>query len=398
MAKILFLTYNYPPQRSPRAVQISHWVQSLQPYFSVTVVTSAPPVLADASLLSFTPMNNVVYGEKSFLTRIIERARGDRIKRAALPDSFYPWHWDGVRKIEEILQHTWVDGILTMGQPMSTHVAGIKLKKRYPHLVWVAHCSDPWVDNPFTQYNPWTRWWNQHYQNAVFAQADRLVFTAQETADLVDPALQYKVRVIPHAFREELYPSLHSTTASRPLILRHVGHFYGPRQPSFLFQALQRLSPAQRAQIRLELVGTPDLANLPSSLQGLVVPRPAVSYLDSLALMVTADLLIILDAPARISPFLPSKLVDYIGANRPIFGITPPGPSRRLLEEIGFAVVHPQDPESIALQLSRVLVQLHSSTPSVYTSPILSSIRQRYDLEVIGIQIRNLLEEVLKEK
>ena len=53
-------------------------------------------------------------------------------------------------------------------------------------------------------------------------------------------------------------------------------------------------------------------------------------------LMETADLLLIVDAPARLSVFLPSKLVDYLGARRPILSLTPEGAARRVTREAGF--------------------------------------------------------------
>jgi hypothetical protein len=43
-----------------------------------------------------------------------------------------------------------------------------------------------------------------------------------------------------------------------------------------------------------------------------------VGYQESLKLMSEADALLVIDAPADQSVFLPSKLIDYIGAGRPI--------------------------------------------------------------------------------
>jgi hypothetical protein len=67
-----------------------------------------------------------------------------------------------------------------------------------------------------------------------------------------------------------------------------------------------------------------------------------VDYKTSLALMESADLLLVIDAPFDQSVFLPSKLVDYIGAQRPIFAITPPGTSAKLVSDLGGMVAHPK--------------------------------------------------------
>jgi hypothetical protein len=62
--------------------------------------------------------------------------------------------------------------------------------------------------------------------------------------------------------------------------------------------------------------------------------KGSVDYLKSLELMKTADYLILIDAPSETkSIFFPSKLVDYIGANKPIVVISPDGTSRRVALE-----------------------------------------------------------------
>ena len=52
--------------------------------------------------------------------------------------------------------------------------------------------------------------------------------------------------------------------------------------------------------------------------------------------MKKSDCLLVIDAPSNKSIFFPSKLADYIGSNRPIFGISPKGTTRRILNELGY--------------------------------------------------------------
>jgi hypothetical protein len=67
--------------------------------------------------------------------------------------------------------------------------------------------------------------------------------------------------------------------------------------------------------------------------------------------MVASDALLVVDAPGAHSLFLPSKVVDYLGARRPIFGITPEGPTARILTAFGQPVVTPERQEDIAVAL-----------------------------------------------
>lgn len=394
---ILLLTYYYPPQKFPRSVQISHLVQYLRKDFNVTVVTSEPENEGDPSLLSFTSLDNVVYAPKSNFTNIIEHSKGHRIKKEILPDFQYLWHFDLFRKARVLINDSSPDVIITFGQPMSTHIAGMKLKKQFPHVKWLAHFSDPWVDNIFNDYNAWTKWINKYYQNSVLKSANRLIFTSQETIDLVTKYYSKEVRkksiCLPHVFNQDLY--LHQAGhRNEKVTLRYIGNFYGNRKPDSFLKALQLLSPEQRAQMRAEFIGssTESIKGTiyVSKLEDTVFTYPTVSYIKSLELMHSADILLIIDAPTEKSPFLPSKLIDYIGANKPIFGITPPGTSQKLIEEMGFLVANSRDVSDIS---NKLMQMIENFSKNKYKN-IPSNIRDRYLISTVGDQIKNILENL----
>ncbi len=104
--------------------------------------------------------------------------------------------------------------------------------------------------------------------------------------------------------------------------------------------------------------------------------------------MKEANLLLVIDAPFEMSPFLPSKLVDYVGANKPIFGITPPGTSQKLIEEMGFLVAPPHNIQDIADKL----VQMIEKPVNVVID---SKIRERYTTKVTGKRMVEIYESML---
>ena len=71
--------------------------------------------------------------------------------------------------------------------------------------------------------------------------------------------------------------------------------------------------------------------------------------------MSDADLLLVIDGPDDLSVFLPSKLVEYLGAGTPIFGIVPPGTSARLLARVGAPVADPRKPFEVVKGLREAL-------------------------------------------
>jgi hypothetical protein len=80
--------------------------------------------------------------------------------------------------------------------------------------------------------------------------------------------------------------------------------------------------------------------------------RGRTPYVESLEAAVTADLLLLIDAPAEHSVFLPSKIVDYLMLKRPILGLTPAsGASAEVLRSQGHPIVSPDNAHAIEIAL-----------------------------------------------
>jgi glycosyltransferase involved in cell wall biosynthesis len=249
------------------------------------------------------------------------------------------------------------DLVVTFGDPMSDHLLGLRLAVKLA-LPWVAHFSDPWSDNPFRRRDLLANFVNRHCERRVIAAADRLIFTSRETVDLVmrkyPRAWREKCAVIPHSFDPTLYPP--RSESDPALVVRHLGHFYGHRTPLPLFRALRlilRDQPDALRDVRFDLIGRVPtwvkrhgaFRSLPEKLVQLL---PAVSYSESVRLMANSDLLLVIDGPADLSVFLPSKLIEYIGAGVPIYGIVPPGTSANLLQRLGGRTANPRNVEHVA--------------------------------------------------
>ena len=288
--------------------------------------------------------------------------------------------------------------IVSWSQWHSIHLVGLALKARFPKIPWIAHFSDPWVDNPFETHSL-MRPYHRSLETKVFKAADILSFTSSETIDLIfnDRSAPYANKAIelPHAYDPALYPAAqrHETM---PIVVRSLGNFYGARSPEPLFRALALLCarwPALAAKISVELVGSIppvycDSAAFRSLPSGLVRVVPPVEYKASLALARSADLLLNIDAPFDQSVFLPSKLVDYIGAGRPIFGITPPGTASRVIRSLGGWVSEPADPEAIATTLAAALSGIEASRGVMWGAP---DIRRIYEVSTVAERFKALL-------
>ncbi len=169
----VFLSYAYPPQVAPRAVQVAR----LAKYSSLQIrVVCAGIENGEAALRPGVEVTRLSDGS----TRTWRRAKNFFY----LPDSERPW---AERAAKAILSNRLVerdDVLITFGQPMSDHLAGLKIKQRLG-VPWIAHFSDPWSDSPYLSRVPLVRFRMRRMEGKVVEAADRLLFTSKETVDLV---------------------------------------------------------------------------------------------------------------------------------------------------------------------------------------------------------------------
>ncbi|MDX6403365.1 MAG: hypothetical protein QOH70_820 [Blastocatellia bacterium] len=408
--ELLAVSFIFPPTATPRALQVARLLKHLR-LNTILVCADEQDVArdptiepeAEAALRNCLRVSFSVKGWRKQVNRVASRFRLPLWNR--VPDQHSWWQRRALRAIKEQVQKNErrPDLIVSFGQPMSDHLIGLRLKQIYG-VPWLAHFSDPWVDNPFNHYDPLTRRINRSLEHKVIEAADRVVFTSQETVDLVMakyPAeWRTKVRVLPHSF-DPAMNLVGPNEESRTITVRHTGEFYGPRTPKPLVKTLRSIVSEGLLSLDgvcFELIGHTDpvtltnlgIEDLP---QGLVRFRPPVSYQESCSLAAAANGLVIIDAPAAKSVFLPSKLIEYVGVGRPILGITPPGAAANLIKELGGWVADPSSPEAMKTTVVEFLSYLRNASLSgPWGNP---EVRSRYEAPVVSKSFEMMLRELL---
>jgi glycosyltransferase involved in cell wall biosynthesis len=414
--KLLAVSFTYPPLALPRAVQVARLFKHLA---AETVLVCADydekDVRKDSTLVaeaeaSLKKVLRVPFSLAGWRGRASSLAYRYRLPVwDKTPDQHRSWKAAVLKRVESYLRETGSlpDALVTFGSPMSDHLIGLELKKRYG-LPWLAHFSDPWVDNPFNKHDRLTRALNRALERKVMLAADRLIFTSEETVELVmskyPTALRAKARVLPHAFDASLFPAQAIEHADSKLRIRYLGDLYGRRTPQPLVDALRLLlasEPASLADVSFELIGpTYDLPlerlKLETLPEGLVRLKPPVRYLESLRLMASADGLLVIDAPMERSVFLPSKLIDYVGAGRPILGLTPPGAAAELITQLGGFVANPGDARAVAETIGVFLSSLRRRRIERREIWGAAEVRRRYEACAVAKLFGEMVGEALR--
>ncbi len=381
----------------PRATQVARTLGALVPLgWQPTVVCLDPrrggpnwPDAVDADLPSGVETIRVKSPEEWTLVRALWRlmpALRDR------PDS--KWVWIGRAADAAIAAQARrpFDGLVTFAQPWSNHLAGLRVH-RATGLPWVAHFSDPWIDSPYWKGSVAKRRRAAALEEEVIREATAVVFVTEEAANLVMskyPAeWRQKAAVVPHGF---IAPGRKGADRANgegrpPLRLVYTGRFYeGLRTPTTLLRAIAAIHGDDDLRGRFELtcVGpfvTGHAAEARAlGIERLVQFKDKVPRADAEAIAASADVLVVIDAPLDgASPFLPSKLVDYLPLRKPILGITPcEGASATLIRRLGGVVAAPDDEAGIGVALRDLLRRWREGTLGV--GPEFDRVAASYDI------------------
>jgi glycosyltransferase involved in cell wall biosynthesis len=411
--KLLAISYSYPPKEEPRAIQVSRLLKHLN---ASTVLicegedgvarnsnSDAESFLDRTLRVPFSPSSG-----RDLLRRISSRIYLPVVSRT--PDHLGPWKKSVLKTVDQLLnlQGYRPDVLVTFAFPLIDNLIGLELKRRY-NLPWLAHFSDPWVDSPFRNDDPLTKTINARLEQSVIENADRLVFTSNETAMLVmdkyRSALRSKVRIVSHAFEPDLFDGAPHATSGR-LSIRYLGDLYHNRTPEPLFQALEILSwtdPELLSRFCFEIVGDVHeldmeqmgLSRLPP---GLVVFPPRVNYAESLLMMSSSAGLMVIDAPVpknTESVFLPSKLIEYVGADRPIIGLTPPGTAAYLIARLGGWVADPGSADQVAEVLREFLMFVWERRDQRAGGWARSEVRSEFEVKAVARKFQEVLAELM---
>jgi hypothetical protein len=320
-----------------------------------------------------------------------------------LPDTYRFFNFLLFKRAKQMIEKNDYEVMVTWSQPHSAHIVGLKLKSSLEGSPkWIAHFSDPWISNPYFEVKNWVKKMNENLFNRVLSQADAILVTNNYVIEAEEgfsrAENQRKIHVVPHSYLASMYPVKEIRNPSDTIIIRYIGSFYGLRRPDPILSLLRHLEvndPDIAKKLHIEFIGSELDETAHRAIEKLqlisVNVLPPVTFSESLRLMQNSNLLLIIDAPMDKSPFLPSKLIDYIGSNVPILALTPSGPSADVVKELGGWVASPTDFES-GYDILKDALKTVASQGYTYTPPI--RVVQRFESFENGKRFQEVIMEL----
>ena len=318
----------------------------------------------DTTLMKLVPSDTKVVRVKSFEPKIaIALAARVAPFLLYLPDTAIGWYCTAYKRALSLLKEQTFDLIFSCSYACTSHLVGLKLKKE-TGLPWIAYFSDPWVDSLGYHYDPITGYINRRMERAVIAGADTIVFASEGLRQIVMKKYPQqwlaKSFIVSQCYDPELVSSFKDCKkelGDDRFTIAFTGMLYGGlRDLAPLFQAIRNILnkyPDIYRHMAIQIVGGVRYAYrrlaTEFDIENVVSIVGTVPYLESLAYMTKADVLLSLDSPSSGSIMLhPSKVAEYLCFKKPILAITPLDAGWvPVIRQLGGIVVSPEDIEGI---------------------------------------------------
>lgn len=427
--KTLFLSYCFPPMGIPEAFLSAKLIGNL-PDCQVTVhATSSwkPWMIRDESLIEYTEthfdeiirfkipkllerfplIKQDVIGTNSELRETKVRKFLKVVVPIILPFLRLP---DPFRILNRYLKKNVLGRdfnyryVISWSQYHSIQMVGYQLKRKFKDgVIWIAYFGDPWIGNAYLKNNFMVEAINRRLEAKVFDKADIILFPTDEMRNLsvsrYPIQIRAKSRIVAHTFDETLYPKVRSKSKNGKHLFRYLGQFYGIRTPEIIYDSLLQLIvqfPKLGESIKVEIVGNNSVYDIAYEKflllpKGLVTFSSQVNYLDSLRLMVEADCLISIDAPASLNVFLSAKIIDYLGAARPVLAFTPPGATSDLVNSYGGWVANSNDPIMGAWAIGEIIKWLDKNGSVDFGD---KDVRNKYLVQNVAEEFKRIMHSI----
>lgn len=268
------------------------------------------------------------------------------------------------------------DYIMTRAMPQESHLAGLRIKKDFPDVKWIASFGDPILDNPYHYIS--CSLYSKHSLKNPINRSRRKLYKLSPTRFLYDFAWEYrhkstvklrnelkniqlktlkyadkiilnndsqkcymlkgnekyldKCHVIRHSYDSSFYPKAEKKPHDKMRFV-FVGHLDEIRNAGSLFCAINALNKSVKdLSKKAEFVFYGDMSVqdkvfiMDNELCDIIKLKKPISYQESLQEMVNADWLIHIDGNINSivdeNIFFAAKIADYFGSGTSILAIT----------------------------------------------------------------------------
>jgi glycosyltransferase involved in cell wall biosynthesis len=360
--KILIVTYYWPPSGGSGVQRWLKFVKYLdQAGWETIVVTPGNPSfqMSDPSLLHDIPSNTEVIklpiwepydafyklakifgkkkpgamdmistGKMSLFQRMSSWVRGNLL----IPDPRVFWVNPASKVLKNLIESRDIDKVITTGPPHSIHLIGLKIKKRFPAVKWIADLRDPWSEWDLLDalmLSNTARERHRKLERRVLQKADRVITIAPFHVKQFERLGGRKVDLITNGFDTDDFEKVQRSKTPK-FTIRHTGVVDELRDPRPFMLALREVfETTPDMQVVVEFIGNVNSAFKEFVKEDIILSSftkftSTIPHKELLQLYGQTDLMLLVLAHTALAPGnLPGKLFEYLASGIPILAVGP---------------------------------------------------------------------------
>jgi len=421
MNKVLIITYYWPPSGGAgvqRWLKFSKYLPQYgwEPYILTVDPKYATYPAIDHSLEMDIPHNIKVFRTKatdwfrfygsdkskvplggfasnkddSFKGKFLRFIRGNFF----VPDPRRGWNKYALKKAIEMIDIEKINHIITTSPPHSTQLIGLKLKKSYPGIKWIADLRDPWTDIYYYDlFYPLciSKKIDLFYEKKVLENASVITTVGPSLKKFFQSKIPYekeKIMILHNGYDES---DFYNEAVSNPsqFTISYTGTLSESYPVEGFIRAFREvLSAGQKISLKftghisnvlkmhfISAIGIENLEFNPYADHKTVIRQMLLSSMQ---------LLILAKDPQNRS-FLPGKLFEYIASGKPILCLGPTdGDTAEILENGGFGKCF--DYEDSTGMAEYILSSINSEIQPAKRAPM------EFSIKTLTMKIARLLE------
>lgn len=249
-----------------------------------------------------------------------------------IPDPRRGWNKYAFKKACELIEKEGIRHIITTSPPHSTQLIGLKIKKRFPSIMWVADLRDPWTDiYYYKQFYPTaiSKAIDLKYEKNVLKRADKIITVGVSLKTLFSSkvkGMDRKTVVITNGYDESDFKEVPKIVPKR-FTITYVGTLSDIYPIEGLIPALKNLQASEKEYI-LRFVGT--VSEKTKKFLQSEIPENCIEFLpyvvhsEGIRYMLDSSLLVLI-IPLHESnkSIITGKIFEYLASRKPILCIGP---------------------------------------------------------------------------
>lgn len=375
MEKVLIIANEFPPMGGAGVQRSIKFTKYLPQFgFEPIVVTKAyKGTLIDKSLLHDLPKDLKIHRLKSYdlvnhkgLMKLPMKFIGLKV---VSPDPEFFWYLMNRDKVAALIEKEQIKLIYTTSFPYSSHLMGVYLKKKMPHLRWIVDFRDEWTNNPYHLDSLYMKIRLKSERKMEKSVTDNCDYLVTNTPFMLknflkdNPRLEGRSTFIPNGFDSDDFDGLEGIQADHDkFVITYTGSLYGRRNLNEFLDGLKLAIVAgeiDKKDLEIRIVGNiyESVMNEYAKAYGLEGIMKQYGYLphrESIEMLMKSQILLLVIGSGKGSEnFYTGKIFEYINVNRPILAIVPPkGAAAQVIEQTHTgSVVGTEDIEGIKSSL-----------------------------------------------